>query len=163
MITLLFVKNCQHHRPTPPLAPLQPWKWPARPWSHVHLDYAGPFMGQRFLILIDSHSKWMEVSSATIQQLRHIFALPEQLVTDNGPNLVSTEIEEFPRRNGIKHTMSAPYHPASNGLAERAVQTFKQGMRKMKGGTLSDKIARFLFDIETLLKTPLEPHRRYYC
>ena len=37
------------------------------------------------------------------------------------------------------------YHPATNGLAERAVQTVKRGVKKTKSGTLSDKIARFLF------------------
>ena len=40
---------------------------------------------------------------------------------------------------------SAPYHPASNGLAERAVQIFKQGMKRMKAGSLTDRIARVLF------------------
>ena len=39
----------------------------------------------------------------------------------------------------------APYHPASNGLAERAVRTIKQGLRKMTEGSLSAQIARFLF------------------
>ena len=43
------------------------------------------------------------------------------------------------------HITSAPYHPASNGLAERAVRIVKEGLRKMKTGTISDKIARLLF------------------
>ena len=147
--------ECQSHRPSPPLAPLQPWQWPSRPWSRLHLDFAGPFMGHMFLVVIDSHSKWMEVhlmpsitSAATIQHLRAIFAqfgLSEQVVTDNGPSFISAEFKEFLRKNGVKHTTSAPYHPASNGLAERAVKTFKQGVRKMKNGTLQTKVARFLF------------------
>ena len=147
--------SCQSQRPAPPLSPLLPWKWPTRPWSRVHLDLAGLFIGRNFLVMIDSHSKWMEVhplpsttSLAIIQCLRGIFAqlgLPEQLVTDNGPNLASSEFEEFLRRNGIRHTLSPPYHPASNGLAERAVQIFKQGLNKTQEGTLSDRLARFLF------------------
>ena len=52
-------------------------------------------------------------------------------------------------KNGIKHSTSAPYHPASNGLAERAVKTFKTGMRKMTKGTLKQKLARFLLSYRT--------------
>ena len=32
---------CQVSRPAPPSAPLQPWSWPDKPWSRLHLDYAG--------------------------------------------------------------------------------------------------------------------------
>ena len=59
-----------------------------------HADYAGPFMGHMFLIMIDAYSKWMEVyptssstSAITIEKMREIFvthSFPEQLVTDNG-------------------------------------------------------------------------------
>ena len=69
------------------------WSWPNKPWSRVHIDYAGPFMGKMFLVIIDAHSKWMEVhktasssSTATVGLLRTIFAtlgLPEVIVSDN--------------------------------------------------------------------------------
>ena len=61
---------------------------------------------------------------------------------------MSREFEEFLRRNGIKHKTTDPYHPASNGLAERAVQIFKKGIRKMQTGTLQVKIAQFLFSYQ---------------
>ena len=47
--------------------------------------------------------------------------------------------------NGIKHITSAPYHPATNGLAEKAVQTMKQGIRQMQNGSIEEKLAKFLF------------------
>ena len=82
---------CQENRKSPPEAPLHPWDWPTKPWVRLHLDYAGPFLGKMFLIVIDSHSKWMEAfpmntstSSATIEKLRMAFAthgLPEIVVT----------------------------------------------------------------------------------
>ena len=51
---------------------------------------------------------------------------PEHLVTDDGPQFVFEEFELFTRHNGIKHIKSAPYHPASNGLAERFIQSEAQ-------------------------------------
>ena len=89
-----------------------------------------------WLVIIDAHSKWLEVfqmssttSTAAIQCLRDVFArfgIPERIVTDNAPNFVSAEFSHFLHQNRIKQTTSAPYHPASNGLAERTVKIFKK-------------------------------------
>ena len=87
-------------------------------------------------------------SSSTIEQLRSLFSvhgLPEVLLTDNGTVFTSSEFEEFMKKNEIRHVKSAPFHPASNGLAERAVQTFKEGMKKQSTESLNTPIAHFLF------------------
>ena len=145
--------DCQQVQSSPPLAPLHLWKWPTRPWARLHLDFAGPFQGKNILIAVDAHSKWIEAvctpttSSCVIEELRSLFArfgLPEMVVTDNGTCFVSSEFEQFLRSNGVKHTTSAPYHPASNGLAERAVQTVKRGLKKVKDGTMSARLAKVL-------------------
>ena len=148
--------TCQKFKSEPPQAILHPWEWPKQPWVRVHADFAGPFLGKMYLILIDAHSKWIKVhittsttSSVTIEKLRSTFAtfgIPEILVTDNGFNFTSSEFEEFLKFNGICHIKTVPYHPASNGLAERAVQTFKSGMKKLTSGTLETRVARFLFN-----------------
>ena len=153
--TVKQCQTCQESRPSPPSAPLHPWEWPSQPWSRIHLDYAGPFLGSMYLILVDAHSKWMDVhpmqsitSAKTIEKLRIIFAnhgLPHKVVTDNGPSFTSAEFRDFMTANGIVHIKSAPYHPSTNGLAERAVQTFKQGISRIEGSTTQEKISKFLF------------------
>ena len=45
---------------SPSRAPFHPWKWPAKPWQHIHIDFSEK--GKlNFLIVIDAHSKWLEV------------------------------------------------------------------------------------------------------
>ena len=146
---------CQDNRNLPPAVPMHPWEWPARPWERVHIDHAGPFMNCMFLLIIDAYSKWMEVfpvsstsSEVTINKLRTSFAthgLPSVLVSDNGTSFTSAEFQEFIKANGITHLTSAPYHPGSNGLAERSVQTFKNGMKKLQTGSIETRVLRFLF------------------
>ena len=147
--------SCQQSRNKPPTAPLHHWEWPERPWVRLHIDYAGPCFGKYFLILVDSHSKWLEVhpvnaatSAMTIEKLKFIFSthgLPEMIVSDNGSVFTSKEFADFMTYNGITHVKSSPYHPSTNRLAERAVQTFKAGIKKQTEGTLELKLSHFLF------------------
>ena len=146
---------CQETRASPQAAPLHPWQWPTSPWSRIHLDFAGPYMGHMFLVIVDAHSKWLDAyimstitSSKTIEILRTVFAtngLPQTVVTDNGTSFTSQEFKTFMHRNGIRHTTSAPYHPSSNGQAERAVQTLKQGIKRTPGDSIQEKLSKFLF------------------
>ena len=139
---------CQIYSRQPPVAPLHPWEWPGRTWHRIHIDYAGPFEGRMLLIIVDAHSKFIDahiVSSATTK-LRQTFSftgLPHTIVSDNGSCFTSDEFEQFCRANGIKHVRCSPYHPSSNGAAERAVQTVKFGLRKTKGN-LEDRLYTLL-------------------
>ena len=72
---------CQSLVNAPAAVPLHPWEWPQRPWCRLHLDYAGPFMGKMFLVVVNAHSKWLEIkmvlaamTKATIVCLQSIFA-----------------------------------------------------------------------------------------
>ena len=106
------------------------------------------------LVVVDAKSKWLEVipmssttARATVDALRSLFAgLPEEIVSDNGPQFVAQELKDFVRYNHVKQILSAPYHQASNGEAEREVRTFKQAMKAAKNepGTMSRAFARSL-------------------
>lgn len=136
--------ECQLVKKAPPSAPLHPWVSPTKPWERIHLDFAGPFQNVTFLMAVDTHSKWPEVfvmsnttSTATIGVSRQLFAvygLPSQVVTNNGTQFMSEEFATFMKMNGIKHIRSAPYHPATNGLAECFVQSLKQGLNTSLSG-----------------------------
>ncbi len=154
---------CQADQPNPPVAPLHPWVWPDSPWTRIHVDYAGPFLGKMFFVVVDAHSKWPEVSimstsstsQKTIDILRSLFArygLPQQLVSDNGPQFTSKEFEQFVRANGVRHIKSAPYHPASNGQVERFIRTMKRSLRagERDGRSLHHGLAEFLFTYRTM-------------
>uniref|UniRef100_A0A914HFX2 RNA-directed DNA polymerase n=1 Tax=Globodera rostochiensis TaxID=31243 RepID=A0A914HFX2_GLORO len=137
-----LVRSCQpcaSEAKAPGKTLLHSWPKAEGPWKRVHMDYAGPFDGKMFLIVVDAYSKWPEVfemnstgSTATIDKLRYLCArhgLPETVVTDNGTQFASREFREFTKGNGISHLFSAPYCPMSNGQAERFVDTFKRTCR----------------------------------
>ena len=147
---------CQENQIFPAKAPMHPWEWPDRSWARVHVDYAGPVKGKMILVIVDAHSKWIRAhtvsaatSQATIDKLQLVFAthgLPEVIVSDNWSYFTTEEFSTFVRNNGIKHLTSAPYHPASNGLVERAVQTLKNALKKdSSGASLETQTSRFLF------------------
>ena len=113
-------------------------------------------MDRMFLIVVDAHSKWPEVftvkqatSAQTVDMLRTLFSrtgLPQQLVSANASIFTGEEFQKFIRKNGVKHITSTPHHPATKGLAERFVQSFKQSMKASgkEGTLLPQKVANFL-------------------
>lgn len=148
---------CQMHRNDEKKDPVTSWPQPSESFERVHIDFAGPLEGSMYLIVVDAYSKWLEVipmasattTAATVRALRKLFSqfgFPKALVSDNGPQFSSAEFQSFMSANGIVHMTSAPYFPATNGLAERAVQTFKQAVVKEKRGTssMSEAMEEFL-------------------
>lgn len=152
---------CQCTRNSASRVPLQQWPRASVRWQRVHIDYAeDTYSRQQMLIVVDSFSKWVEVfrmpsttSFKTIERLRTLFAsfgLPEEVVTDNGTNFTSGEFREFLKKNGVKFTLTPPYHPASNGAAERVVQEVKKSLQRQVMASkevisLQHKLDNFLF------------------
>ena len=107
-----------------------------------------------YLIVVDAFSKWVKVaithtasSEATIEGLHHMFAthgVPDTIVSDNASSFTSEQFAMFCSRNNINHVKSAPFHLASNGFADWAVQSFKTKLKYTKIGSLKTKIACIL-------------------
>ncbi|CAH8666328.1 unnamed protein product [Schistosoma bovis] len=137
-----------------------PWPQPEYPWSRIHVDFAGPINGITYLVVVDAFSKWPEIvpvmpptTTQTMQLLTEMFSrngLPDIIVSDNGSQFTSSQFQEFCKRLSIKHFRSPPYHPQSNGQAERFVDTFKRALMKSKGeGTPVETLQNFLFVYRT--------------
>ncbi|XP_031349308.1 uncharacterized protein K02A2.6-like [Photinus pyralis] len=151
-------ENCALIKKDPVKAPVHHWDEPKENFEQVHIDYAGPFQGFYFLVLVDSKSKWAEVkvikeaptSESTIYLLQDIFSvhgLPRNLVSDNATIFHSDTFQTFCRENGIMQKFIAPGHPATNGLAERNIQTLKQKLTAMADEKLSmnQKVREILY------------------
>ena len=80
------------------------------------------------------------------QQALQRYGLPDQLVSDNGPQFTSNEFSQFMRLNGIKRSLVAP---RSNGQAERFVQNFKQYFKAEEAQNIKQNLALFLFSYRT--------------
>ncbi|KAK2724599.1 hypothetical protein QYM36_001180 [Artemia franciscana] len=134
-----------------------PWPKVTRAWERVHIDFAGPFYGKIFMIVTETFSRWIEVvlmnsmsSTASIDALGSIFSrygFPVTLVSDNQTSFTSAEFTEFMHKNGIQLLHSPPYHPNSNGMAERAIRTFKEQIKTFSSSTepLNLHLTNFLF------------------
>lgn len=158
--TVKQCSKCQEAAKHPPKQTPVPWSTPDSPWSRIHVDFAGPIAGRMYLIVVDALSKWPEIvpmrvanSSNTIAALRRIFArfgLPSTIVSDNGSQFTSAQFRTFCDHLHIQQLHSPPYHPQSNGQAERFVDTFKRALQKSQGEGTDDQILdEFLFVYRT--------------
>ena len=113
-------------------------------------------LDQLILIIVDAGTKFIEAhtltsatSENTIEKLRQTFAthgFPQSIVSDNGTPFKSEIFSEFCKLNGIRQIFVSPYRPASNGMAERAVQVVKNGLKKTKetNESLETRLYRYL-------------------
>ena len=110
--------------------------------ERVHIDFF-EYKGKHILLMVDAFSKkiWtalMNSDTTTSRTLAVLYGwfcsetgVPTTIVSDNGPQFTSNEFKNKMSIWGIKHVYSPPYHPCSNGAAERAVQLYKDRLKKM--------------------------------
>ena len=110
---------------------------PSSPWMKVGLDLF-TLKNEKYMLIVDYYSKHIEIcllsdtsSPTIIKYMKSIFARhgsPKTVISDNPFD--TAEFKKFQREWDFKLTTSSPYHPKSNGLAERNIQTLKRVLRK---------------------------------
>ena len=108
------------------------------PMQHIGLDLFS-FGNKEFLICVDhwsgypfySHLRSLSSSSviSTLTTWFSLFGWPTSIRSDGGPQFRG-EFSRFCETHQIRHELSAPYNPKSNGLAEAGVKSVKNILRK---------------------------------
>ncbi|GJQ76524.1 hypothetical protein Trydic_g2227 [Trypoxylus dichotomus] len=161
-----FVKSCQlcqESKQNDSKLPLFPWNALPEPWARVNIDSVGSFENKLWLVIIDAYSRWLEVipmknitSTVTVNALHEVFSrllYSKTIVSDNGPQLTSEEFEQFCKNNSITYICTTPYHPKTNGLAERVVKTFKETMTASgRDIPQHERLQKFLFSYRNTIQ-----------
>ncbi|KAK1799042.1 hypothetical protein P4O66_007307, partial [Electrophorus voltai] len=123
---------------TPPAGKLLPLPTHPQPWSHLAIDFVtGLPVSEgnmvvlvivdrfskmvRFLSLKDLPTAW-EMAELLFHQVFQVFELPEDIVSDKGPQFTSKVWKELLGKLNITVSLTYGYHPQANGQVERANQ-----------------------------------------
>ena len=117
------------------------------PFYQIGIDFVGPLpktkRGNRYIIVaMDYLTKWPEakaVSNATAEETEKFIyediicrhGCPQIILTDRGTHFNNQLIKGLMERFNIKHLLSSPYHPQTNGLVERFNRTLCESLAKL--------------------------------
>ena len=116
-------------------------------WHTVGMDLMGPFptssAGKRFVIVaIDYFSKWIEAkplygqsaeeAARFLTELLDRFGAMSRVRTDQGRHFQGAFAQVL-QDNLVDHQQSRPYHPQTNGLVERSIETVSGALKRTVG------------------------------
>ena len=158
---------CQRRGKSKRVEPLHPIPV-GTPFHQIGIDYVGPLSrtkaGNRYIIIaMDYLTKWPEakpVTEATAKETdRFVYediicrhGCPGKILTDRGTHFNNSLLKGLLERFTIKHLMSTPYHPQTNGLVERFNRTLGEALARTAADHLDDwdqYIAPILFAYRT--------------
>ncbi|KAL0187596.1 hypothetical protein M9458_014695, partial [Cirrhinus mrigala] len=141
--TVEFIKRCTVCNITKvphrlPAGLLQPLPVPQRLWSHIAVDFITdlpPSNGYTTILsVVDRFSKGccfiplaklptaMETAELLCNWVFRFYGLPEDIVSDRGPQFSSHLWSSFFRLLGVNMSLTSGYHPQANGQVERLNQ-----------------------------------------
>merc|ERR1711888_354338 len=104
----------------------------------VHADFF-ELNHRDYIIIVDrltgfarcevTKNKGTDAAIGAIRNWGDLYGFPYKIVADNGPAFREDFVEKLLTLN-IGHVPSSAYHPQSNSLAERGVQSVKSGLKK---------------------------------
>ena len=159
---------CLETRPNQTKEPMTIHPIPALPWTKVGTDLF-EFDKVNYLLMVDYYSNYIEVfplpdtkATTVIKHMKMCIArygIMETLMSDNGPQFISSEFSQFVQKYKINHITSSPGHQQSNGLAEEGVKQIKALMEKCQQS--QDDFALALLDLrntprDDLLGSPMQ-------
>ena len=91
------------------------------------------------LVIVDRFSRWPvaiplpdckthTILNAFMHNWLSLYGAPKKLTTDKGSQFLSSERKDAMTFLGVQHIHTTAYHPQSNGLAERTIQTIKKSL-----------------------------------
>jgi len=116
-------------------------------WEYVHIaidDHSRVAFGT-----IHADEKAVSACKALINALRYYRTLGvrfTRVLTDNGSAYCSKRFKRLCQRLGLRHLRTKPYHPRTNGKAERFIQTALREWAYARAYPTSDHRAKQLLD-----------------
>jgi transposase InsO family protein len=146
--------SCQADRPALQREPMIPHEMPARPWEVVGIDFF-EWNGSHYLLIADVFSKFpvirgmtVTTTTKTIAALKTVFGeygVPQQIMTDQGPQFTSQEFQEFTNSYEINTKHSSPRYPQSNGFIEAMVKTVKGILTRARDSGTDPQLAMLIY------------------
>ncbi|KAL0164855.1 hypothetical protein M9458_040608, partial [Cirrhinus mrigala] len=148
--TINFIKACTacNTAKVPrrlPAGLLQPLPVPQRPWSHIAIDFVTdlpPSNGYTTILsVVDRFSKAcrfiplpklpsaLETAEVLCNWVFRLYGLPEDIVSDRGPQFTSRLWAAFFHLLGVNVSLTSGYHPQANGQIERLNQELTRFLR----------------------------------
>ena len=85
--------------------------------------------GSGWIQAVPAGNKTSQTVKVHLSQIFARFGIQRVLVSDIGPEFVSSELKQWCESLGIKKMETPIYHPRANGIAERAVQTVERAIQ----------------------------------
>ena len=155
--TLKECMACQTSTASHNVDPLKPSTLPAKEWSELSADFAGPLKdGSYLLVIIDEYSRFPIVENVSSTSARAVIPVIDKILsllgvcdsmrTDNGPPWNSDEWKKFTQYLGFKHRKITPLWPAANPYVERFMASLKRVIRTsfVEGKSWKQEINAFL-------------------